>query len=86
MYLRGFEGLLCHNYNRYSKTKHISGLINLPSFVRTLQVLDVCSLGDAANINSKIKFLPHSLQHIRIDSGDCMFDPFFHFCLITWQR
>ena len=42
MYLRGFEGLLCHNYNRYSNTKPISGLINSPSFARTSQVLDMC--------------------------------------------
>ena len=63
-----------------------NGLINSPSFVSIFQVLDMCTLGDAKDINSEIKFLPHSLQHIRIDCSDCMFDPFFHLCYITWQR
>ena len=44
MYFRGFEGLLVYNYSRYSKTKHISGLLNLASFVRTLQMLECAHL------------------------------------------
>ena len=55
-----------HNYNRYSKTKPISESINSPSFVYALQMLDMCTLSDAADFNFEIKFLPHSLQHIRI--------------------
>ena len=62
MHLRGFEDFMFHNYNRYSKTKRIIGLINSPSFVHTLQILDMCTLGDAADINSEIKLLLHSLK------------------------
>ena len=56
MYLCGFRGLLFHNYNRYNKMKHMSGLINSPSFVCTLQVFNVCTMGYLADINSEIKF------------------------------
>ena len=81
IYLRGFEDLLFHNYNRYRNTKHISGLINSRSVDRTSQVLDICTLGGAAEFNSEIKFLPHSMQHIRIGSSDCIFDPSFFTCV-----
>ena len=54
MHLCVFKGMLFHNHNRGSKTKHISGLIDSPNFVRTLQVHDICTVGDAANINSEI--------------------------------
>ena len=33
-----------------------------PSFCRTLQVLDMSNLGDAADVNPVIKFLPHTLH------------------------
>ena len=32
-----------------------------PSFCPTLQVLDMSTLGDAADVNPVIKFLPHTL-------------------------
>ena len=32
-----------------------------PSFCPTLQVLDMSTFGDAADVNSVIKFLPHTL-------------------------
>ena len=69
MYLRDLEGSPFHNYSRYSKTKHMSGLINSPSFVRAIEVLGMCILDDAAYIDSEVKFLPHLLQHIRIDAA-----------------
>ena len=46
-----------------------------PSFCPTLQVLDMFTLGDAANVNPVIEFLPHTLQHLAVDSSDCLHDP-----------
>ena len=67
-----------------AKKKHISGFISSPRLVRTLQVLDMYTFGDTTDINSEVKFF-NSLQYIRIDSSECMFKPFFHWCQITWQ-
>jgi hypothetical protein len=35
-----------------------------------LQVLDISTLGDPADVNPVINFLPHTLQHLKVDSGD----------------
>jgi hypothetical protein len=32
-------------------------------------------LGDAADANLVIKFMPHTLQHLAVDSSDCLHDP-----------
>jgi hypothetical protein len=37
-------------------------------------VLDISNLGDAADVNPLITFLPHTLQHLAIDSSDCLHD------------
>jgi hypothetical protein len=40
-----------------------------PSFCPTLQVLDMCTLGDVADDNLVIKFLRHALQRVsRVDT------------------
>jgi hypothetical protein len=33
------------------------------------------NLGDAADVNPVIKFLPHTLQHLAVDSSGCLDDP-----------
>jgi hypothetical protein len=33
------------------------------------------TLGDAADVNPEIKFLPHTLQHLAVDSNDYLHDP-----------
>jgi hypothetical protein len=33
------------------------------------------SLGDAADVNPVIKFLPQTLQHLEDDSSDCLHNP-----------
>jgi hypothetical protein len=38
-------------------------------------VLDVSTLGDTADVNPVIKFLPHTLQHLAVDSNDYLNDP-----------
>jgi hypothetical protein len=35
-----------------------------------LQVLDMSTLGDAADVNPVIKFLPHTLQHLAVAAID----------------
>jgi hypothetical protein len=35
-----------------------------PNFFPTLQVLDVSTLGDAADVNPVIKLLPHAVNHV----------------------
>jgi hypothetical protein len=40
-----------------------------------VQVLDMSTLGDAADVNPVIKFLSHALQHLAVDSSDCLHDP-----------
>jgi hypothetical protein len=39
-----------------------------------LQVLDMSTPGDAADVNPIIKFLPHTLKHLSVDSSDCLHD------------
>jgi hypothetical protein len=51
------------------------GSMSTPSFYRTLQVLNMSTLGDMADVNPLIKFLPHTLQHLAVDSSDCLQDP-----------
>jgi hypothetical protein len=38
-------------------------------------VLDISTFGDAADVNPVIKFLPHTLQRLAVDSSDCLRDP-----------
>jgi hypothetical protein len=38
-------------------------------------MLDMSTLGDAADVNPVIKFLPHTLQHLAAESSDCLYDP-----------
>jgi hypothetical protein len=33
------------------------------------------TLGHAADVNLVMKFLPHTLQHLVVDSSDCLQDP-----------
>jgi hypothetical protein len=35
-----------------------------PSFCPTLQLLDMSTLGDTADVNPVIKFLPHKINHV----------------------
>ena len=44
----------------HAEGEHINRGRNTPSFCPTLQVLDMSTLGDAADVNPLIKFLPHT--------------------------
>jgi hypothetical protein len=38
-------------------------------------MLDISTLGDVADVNPVIVFLPHALQHLTVGSSDCFHDP-----------
>ena len=46
--------------NYHAEGEHVNRGRDTPSFCPTLQVLDMSTLGDAADVNSVIKFLPHT--------------------------
>ena len=53
---------------------------NTQSFCRTLQALEMSTLGDTADVKPVIKFLPHKLQHLSVDSSDRLNDPLSQLC------
>jgi hypothetical protein len=59
----------------HAEGEHVNRGRENPSFSPTLQVLGMSTLGDAADVNPVIKFLPHMLQHLAVDSSDCLHDP-----------
>ena len=44
----------------HAEAEHVNRGRDIPSFCPTLQVLDMSTFGDAANVNPLIKFLPHT--------------------------
>jgi hypothetical protein len=44
------------------------------------------TFGDAADVNPVIKVLPHTLQHLAIDSSDYLHDPSSQLWSVTWQE
>ena len=75
--LRDFRTRLRNNQDRHDRKEHINieRERDTPSFCPTLQVLDMCNLGVAADVNPVIKFLRQALQHLAVDSSDCLHDP-----------
>ena len=60
MSLRDFRPLRYRSRDGHSEGEHVNRGRDTPSFCTTLQVLDMSTLGDAADINPVIKFLPHT--------------------------
>ena len=48
----------------YAEGEHVNRGRDTPSFCPTLQMLDMSILGDAADVNPVIKFLPHTCNFI----------------------
>ena len=68
--LRDFRLLRYSSQDGHADGEHVNRGRDTPSFFPTLQVLDMSTLGDAADVNPVIKFLPHSAMHVcgnRID-------------------
>jgi hypothetical protein len=60
--LRDFGPLRYSSWDGHAEGEHVNRGRDTPSFCPTLQVLNMCSLGDAADVNPVIKFLRHALQ------------------------
>ena len=60
--LRDFRPLRYSNRYGHGEGEHVNRGRDTPSFCPTLQVLDMSTLGDAADVNPVIKFLPHTLH------------------------
>ena len=59
--LRDFRPLRCSSRDGHAEGEHVNRGRYTPSFCPTLQVLDMSTLGNAADVNPVIKFLPHTL-------------------------
>ena len=57
--LRDFRPLRYSSRDGHAEGEHVNRGRDTPSFCPTLQVLDVSNLGDAADVNPVMKFLPH---------------------------
>jgi hypothetical protein len=55
--LRDFRPLRYRSRDGHAEGEHVNRGRDTPSFWPTLQVLDMCTLGDAADVNPVIKFL-----------------------------
>ena len=59
-FLQDFRPLQYSSRDGHAEREHFNRGIDTPSFCPTLQVLDMSTLGDAADVNPVIKFLPHT--------------------------
>jgi hypothetical protein len=59
--LRDFRPLRYSSRDGHAEGEHVNRGRDTPSFCPTLQVLDMCTFGDAADVNPVIKFLRHGL-------------------------
>ena len=58
--LRDFRPPRYSSRDGYAKGEHVNRRRDTPSFCPTLQVLDISTVGDAADFKPIIKFLPHT--------------------------
>ena len=58
--LRDFRPLPYSSRDGHAEREHVNRGRDTPIFWPTLQVLDMSTLGDAADVNPVIKFLPHT--------------------------
>jgi hypothetical protein len=56
---RHFRPLWYSSQDGHAEGEHVNRGRDIPSFCPTLQVLDMSTLGDAADVNPVIKILPH---------------------------
>ena len=58
--LPDFRPLAVQSRDGHDEWKYVNRGRDTPSFCPTLQVLDMSTLGDEVDVNSVIKFLPHT--------------------------
>ena len=68
--LRDFRPLRYNGRDGHAEVEHVNRGRDTPSFCPTLQVFDISTLGDAADVNPVIKFLPHTLVFDMSTLGD----------------
>ena len=61
--LRDFELLRYSSWDGHAEGEYVKRGRDTLNFCPTIQVLDMSTLGDAADINPVIKFLPHTHTH-----------------------
>jgi hypothetical protein len=66
--LRDFRPLRYRSRDGHAEGDHVNRGRDTPSFCPTLQVLDMSTLGDAADVNPVIKFLPHKVNHVALEA------------------
>jgi hypothetical protein len=62
--LRDFRALRYSSRYCHTEGEHVNRGRDTPSFCPTLQVLDMSTLGDVADVNPVIKFLLHAVNHV----------------------
>jgi hypothetical protein len=72
--LRDFRPLQYSSRDGHAKGEYVKRGRDIPSFRPTLQVLDMPTFGDAADVNHVIKFLPHTISHVTY-GGTCVSAP-----------
>jgi hypothetical protein len=61
---RDFRRLQYSSRDGHAKGEQVNRRRDTPSFCPTLQVLNMSTLGDVADVNPVIKFLPHMVNHM----------------------
>jgi hypothetical protein len=69
-----FLPLQYSSWDGHAEGEHVNRGTEIPSFCPNLQVLDLSALGEAADVNPVIKFLPHTMQYLAVDNSDCLHD------------
>jgi hypothetical protein len=62
--LRDFRPLRYRSRDGHAEREHVNRGRDNPSFCPNLQELDMSTLGDAADVNPVINFLPHIVNHV----------------------
>jgi hypothetical protein len=62
--LRDFRPLRYKSQDGHAEGEHVNRGRETPSFCPTLQVLDMSTIGDAADVNPVNKFLPHTVNDV----------------------
>jgi hypothetical protein len=62
--LRDFRPLRYSSRDGHAEGKHVNRGRDTRSLCPTLQLLDMSTVGDAADVNPVIRFLPHTVNHV----------------------
>jgi hypothetical protein len=70
--LRDFRPLQYRSRDGHAEGEQVNRGRDIPSFCPALQMLDMFTIGDEADVNPVIKILSHTLQHLAVDRRDCL--------------